>query len=587
MPKKKNATKKKTNAKSKKAGKIVDIYNIDSDKNVDMTKLERKPKRKKGKILFAAIVLLFILAAASVAGFFVFNKDFSSEKREVKVELNINTVEEMASGEQIEIEITYENKEDVAIKEGEITIHYPNGFYFQKAEPQANTSDNSWNIANVEAGAGGKITITGQLVGELDEEKEFTGFLTYKPINFNSNFQDTANKLVKINDTIVDLETSLPELAFSGQEVEYEVKFVNTSSLPLPNVKVEIAYPSDFTLASADPSADLGSNVWKYTELNPDEEIIIKIKGAIKGKSNENKEFKFQLGLEEPNGFVNKQVEKSNLILIVNPDINLTLEAPENVVPGEEVEYKIKIENISDIAISDIELKLEFTEGLTEKKSVTLDKIDNLKAGQADESTKKIVVKKKIKQGLSELKAKLSVKTGKVEGREFTFEQTAEAISKIKAEMQFSAQARYYDDDLTKLGNGPVPPKVGETTMYQVWWEVKAKGGDLKDIDITTTLPDSADKAEGITRGVEYNKDKKQIKWKIDELAKGETTQGVFTVYVTPVQSQVNKLLVLTKEAVANAVDVNTKENISLNIEKITSDLPNDPVASGQGVVEK
>jgi enoyl-[acyl-carrier-protein] reductase (NADH) len=84
-----------------------------------------------------------------------------------------------------------------------------------------------------------------------------------------------------------------------------------------------------------------------------------------------------------------------------------------------------------------------------------------------------------------------------------------------------------------------------------------------------------------------YDKTNKQIKWIIANLAEGESRKIAFTVFITPTKDQLNKLLVLTKETVVNAIDNNTNENISLNIERLTSDLPNDPAAAGKGVVEQ
>lgn len=570
----------------KKAEKIVDIYKQSELGEVDMTKMDRKPNKKKGLIIFLVIAFLFILAGAAVAGFMIFNTDFDGTQAG-KAEININSVNEIASGEKIELEIVYENKENTTINNGNITVHYPSGFYFQKANPQPNTDDNSWNIANVAAGAGGKITITGQLVGELEEEKSFNAFFTYQPENFKSDFQDTANKIVRINDTIVTVQTQLQELAYSGQEIEYQINFTNTSSLPLPNVKVMVELPQGFEITSTDPTADTSDNTWKYDELASQQEESIFIKGVITGDSKQEKDFKFQLGLEEPNGFYNLQVEKTDALMIVNPNLKLNLQGPEYIVPGEEIEYNISAENTSDIAIEDIKLQLDFSPGLTEKEKITLEDIASIQPGAKKEISKKIITNKKPKAGVTGLISTLSVASAKVEGQEVKLDKTAEFESKIKAELSFETQARYYDDDLTKIGTGPVPPKVGVPTSYVIWWDINAAGGNLKDITVTTTLPDEIDGITRSSKAVEYDRNTGQVTYSLDKLPKADSKRVSFTVMITPTKDQVNKLLVLTKETVINAVDANTKETISQNIERLTSDLPNDPAASGKGVVVK
>ena len=583
MPKKK---KKEKSEKPEKSDKIIDIYtDLDKDNKADMTKLERKVVNKKKKIIIFSLIALFVLAAASIAGFMLFNSSFTDTSK-AKAELTIKTVDTMASGEQIDLEITYENKEDVSIKSGTISLHYPEGFYFQKADPQPNLNNNTWNIANIAAGAGGKIKISGQLVGELQEEKEFSGFFTYQPINFNSDFQDIDKKVVKITDTIVTLDTKLPERARSGQEIEYQIKFKNTSSLPLPNVKILIAYPKEFTPASAEPEASVSSNIWQFSEIASNQEQEIKIKGTIKGESKAIAEFKFQLGLEEPSGFFNVQVEKNDKVTIANPNLSLKLTAPEYTGLGSSIEYKVDLENTSDIEISNIVVAIDFPDSFFEQSSATLEKVEILKPQENKTLTYKTEIKKKVESDINTIKATAKIKSATVAGENVAFEQTAATESKLKASMQFISQGRYYGDDLTKLGSGPIPPKVGQATSYMIWWDIRAKGGDLKDIEITTTLPEYINKVEISTEDLVYDKKTNQVKWTITSLAQGENKRGVFNVYVTPTSDQFNKLLVLTKETVVNAIDVNTNESLSASGDKITSDLPQDPIASGKGVVE-
>lgn len=578
--------KKKKAKKIEKSDKIIDIYtDLDKDKKVDMTKLERKIVNKKKKIIFISLLALFVLAAASIAGFMFFNNSFTDAAKG-KAELSINTVDTMASGEQIALEIIYENKEDVSIKSGTISLHYPEGFYFQKADPQPNINNNTWNIANVASGAGGKIKITGQLVGELQEEKEFSGFLTYQPINFNSEFQDIDKKIVKITDTIVTLQTKLPERSRSGEEIEYNLKFKNTSSLPLPNVKVLVNYPKEFTPVSAEPEASVSNNIWQFAEIASNEEQEIKITGNIKGESKAIAEFKFQLGLEEPNGFFNVQVEKNDKITIANPELGLKLTAPEYASLGAGIEYKVDLENTSDIEIKNIEVGLDFQDNFFDQSAVTLEKIESLKPQEKKTLTYKTDIKKKIEGDVNIIRAAAKIKSASVAGENATFEQTSSVETKLRAAMQFTSQGRYYSDDLTKLGSGPIPPKVGQTTSYMIWWDIKAKGGDLKNIEITTTLPEYINKVEISTENLVYDKATNQVKWSIDNLRQGETKRGVFNIYVTPTSEQLNKLLILTKETVVSAIDVNTNESLSSAGDKITSDLPQDPVASGKGVVE-
>ncbi|MBU1933816.1 hypothetical protein KKE87_01040, partial [Patescibacteria group bacterium] len=64
--------------------------------------------------------------------------------------------------------------------------------------------------------------------------------------------------------------------------------------------------------------------------------------------------------LLEPDGKFNLQVEKSSLILIVNPNLELSLSAPEFTQLGGEIKYKIKVKNTSEAEVNNLEITLDF-----------------------------------------------------------------------------------------------------------------------------------------------------------------------------------------------------------------------------------
>ena len=47
-----------------------------------------------------------------------------------------------------------------------------------------------------------------------------------------------------------------------------------------------------------------------------------------------------------------------------------------------------------------------------------------------------------------------------------------EIVVDINTGMVFKAEARYFNDDNIAVGSGPLPPKVGETTKYRIFWNI-------------------------------------------------------------------------------------------------------------------
>lgn len=559
---------------------ITSIYDLDEEGPVDMTKMEKKNNRGKWVAITTVIVLL--LAAAGYFGYRVFTHDFSSGNGEVALAMTVD--EKVASGDVVTIEVEYQNNQKVDIAEGEIELFYPKGFQFQSASTEPDDDRQKiWKIENVQPGAGGRIRIVGQLVGDKDENKEFSALLTYQPENFSQRFQETASATTTITSSIISVTTELPTQTQSDTEFEYKVTFKNTSKAALNNVQAVIQYPDGFTVISTDPEADRDNTQWRFSTLEPNQSETISVKGSAQGKSGKTKEFIFQLGVLEVDNSFNVQVEKSSLVVIVNPELDLSLETPQVVDQGAEVPVIVNITNASEAVVKNLKIKLELSSGFKEEE-YTFEVIPELAPFEDVQLTASIGLKKGANGGKQTVKA--IVDSASVEGKSVAFPNTATAEVVVRGEFTTSAEGRYFDDDLTKIGSGPLPPVVNNETTYVIRWKIRNGSNELKDFSMTTTLPETVIWNEDASEGVEYNSATRQVSYTVPSIEENTELTLDFSVRVAPTNDDLNKLLVLTGETVVSAVDTVTKERVDRTLERITTDLPNDEGAKGKGVVE-
>ncbi len=570
-----------------------DILNIYQDPTageapaeIDMTKLDRgEQKIWRKRLLLIGGPILF-LAVISFLGWWIFSGRSFSPAASNSVDFNLTGPAEIASGEIVELELAYLNNEKATLDSAEVSIHYPEGFYFQEAEPQpTGETNNTWRLSDIASGAGGKIKIKGQLVGEKNTTKSFSSLLIYRPANFQNDFQEVANHDIEINDSLIALTVDVPLRVQSGQEIEYRIKYKNTSDLPLPNLKVSLDYPAGFTPSEISPEPSTNNNIWLVDNLAENEEREIAVKGFLEGESGVNKQFTFKLGLLEPDGSFNLQIEKSTLLLIVNPDLELTLSGPATASPGEEIKYQVKIDNTSDLEIKNLEITIDFTGNSLKESQTVLETIDTLGPHQVKTLNYQTNVKKKLTGTSLEIRATAAVTQAEVEGENVSFEKTSQVDTKIKGEWQFSAAARYYADDLTKIGTGPLPPKVNETTTYVIFWQVTAGSNDLKDVSVSTVLPDDVLWVSTNNLNLEYDPGTRQVAWNLDQVDAQESKKGSFSISITPTPDDYNKLMVLTKSTVIQGQDSFLKETINQEIEQLTTDLSTDPAGQDKGVV--
>ncbi len=570
---------------------IVNIYASEAEETgevVDMTRLERAKKSYAKPIIIISLIVI-ILSSLTFLGYWLFNRESndSANTDNSRVALTLTSEEEdIASGDIITLDLSYQNNEKVSLESGELSIHYPDGFYFQQASVDpVDGTNNTWKFADLASGAGGKITITGQLVGEKNTQKSFSSLLSYRPSNFQQDFQEIANLDLTIEESLVDLDVTVPSRVQDGEEIEYKVKVKNTSELPLPNVKAVLDYPPSFDISKIEPEADQKDNIWVLNSLAAQEEVEFTMRGTISGESGENQEFKFKLGLLEPDGNFNLQVEKTSLLLIVNPDLKISLTAPETAGAGDELKYKVVLENTSDVTIKNLQVTLNFSGKNLNQEQAVLDTIESLGPHKEKKLTYTTNVKKKISKTSTDITATATITEAQIDGETVEFEQDASTTTKITSEFSLSSLGRYYTEDLTKIGDGPLPPQVNQKTTYVIFWQLTGGSNDLEDVTVQTTLPEEVVWEDSASDRISYDSGSRQITWSLDELKADKNKEVQFSVSVSPVPDDLDKLLVLTEETVASAHDTFTDEQVSQNKDRVTTDLTEDEAAKDKGVV--
>lgn len=170
--------------------------------------------------------------------------------------------------------------------------------------------------------------------------------------------------------------------------------------------------------------------------------------------------------------------------------------------------------------------------------------------------------------------------------------------SPLKAELssQSSLQAfgRYYSQEGDQIGRGPLPPRVGKTTRYQIF--LVAKGGihPLKDAKVIGVLPKSVEWT-GLAPiqgdSLSFDNSTRTVSWNIGTIPialgkEPETVGSVFEVALTPHDDQTGKIQELIMHLSISSIDSLTGARISANAKPVSTHLYLDKKAQGKGVVQ-
>lgn len=619
-----------TKAKKDILKELTAIYKEPDGKIPDMSKIEHK-KRSKGKLILVCLAVFFaFLAGLSWLGFFILKPTkFSGEG----VRLEILAPTEVAGGEEVTYQIRWQNDEAIPLGQAEIEVHYPTQFVFKSAEPEVN-SGNLWKLGSIPVGGSGEIKISGQLFGEIDSFENLEAVLTYKPADFNSNFQKIARAQTKIKSSLLEISVQGPEKILVNDKVTYKIKYSVNSETSFQNIKIKVEYPEHFVFESAEPKNVTGDNsVWLIPSLEGGHEEQIEIVGAFVGDVEGSQELKAQIGFVIDDKFY-LQKEAVLAVEVIRGDTLLTLivngdNKDRALNFGDILNYSIVYKNNSQVEMADIEIKVTFettskdNKSLLEWKTLVDEAGGQVTGAQISENVRAGTItwtKRQIKnlaslgpgaEGTINFQIKIKdYDTVKEWGFEnFEIKSLAEMkITKmgglasepkvvgsnsiailLNSNLEFTSEARYFNDDNVAVGSGPIPPKVGEVTAYRIFWKLTNSLHEIEDLKVSAVLPQNinwSEKFELEAGNINFNPATREIIWTLNRLPLNVKSVGVnFEITVKPETKDLGKLLILLPSAKATGTDKVTGGHIVLNAGELTSNLDGDPQFEGRGIV--
>ncbi|MDP2683595.1 MAG: hypothetical protein Q8P20_00935 [bacterium] len=612
----------KENKKSKNLKSFSDFYKNRGEMKSELSKIEKKDPNRSKKIIAWVIVGLVIVLGVTLGGLFYFlNQEDKFGSESIDIEEIIPTL--ISSGDNVGITITVHNREAVDIIDAELIIQFPSDYKFNSSDPMPNNeANNSWSIGVIKSGSSKSIKLNGQIFGEINSSKEFKTILNYMPENFSSFFQKTDSFSLVINDSAYDLNLTVPTKVVNGFSSTYSVKITNNSEEDATNLQLSLTIPENLSVTSYNPEPDSGT-IWKIDELKSGEEFEVAYEAILEGEEGDMAEIKAEIGYTGDNNEYIVQKEKSAIVFVVNPQLVLNIEVNESEVGfpvsmGDTLNYKISYQNNSQSEIKDLTINAilqgeilnwnsladnndgEIEDDVISWDSSLIEDLTSLKPGDEGEILFSInlsnayVFSSDEEVNLSVVSSATAISDNVVDLDGGTLEVTSNEVeNKVNSKLDLRAEGRYYDDEYIKVGDGPIPPAVGETTSYKVYWFLQNGANEVSDVEVTAVLPVDVtwvDDTNVSAGNISFNSTTRTVTWTINKLPEhvGQyltELNAVFEISVTPIISDLGQVLILLNKSKLTATDSFTEEEITITQDIISSDLADDPLAIGDGLV--
>lgn len=555
------------------------------------------------------IIVLIFVAANFIKGWL--SVSFSKDK----VGLKITAPGEISSGEEIEFSVFYQNDNQLTLEDTKLVIDYPQGTYSLEGNE---LTQEIIELGSILPETKGVKNFKIRLAGEKGNVRTLAIKLNYQPENTSSRFENFTSFKMNITAALVGIYLTAPQKAISGEEISYNLDYINNSDQDFSDLKIELDYPLGFTLKTADPEPTEENNIWQLEQLKQDERGTIRISGILEGTEEENKTLKASISKAENDRFL-KYSQTSSITQIASSPLLISLflnnkerEEEISISSKEKLNYKIEFKNNADVALSQLSLKAYFQGKMFDFKTLKLNQrgffdslnnviiwgaagIDSLALLPPGQSGR-VEFSLSLKEDFSienfddknfQISARVEIETFNVPPQ-FNLEKLKiEKILFSKINTQVVLQAKgYYNETSSSIKNsGPIPPKANQTTTYTIHWQITNASNDLKDVEVTAVLPAGIKWQDAYTipedTELEYNGRTKEMVWKIDKLPAATgflipVYEAVFQIALTPSITQVGTTPVLSDESSLKGTDTFTEEFLESFSSAIPAYLPDD-----------
>lgn len=603
-----------------------DTRMIDHDKELShMAVAKRKQKQKRKQARRRAfhirwlVLFIFLGAFASfAAGWWIFKV---ADPSAGGVSFAIEAPETAKPGEEIEVMFVVTNNESVGLRNGELTIQWPEDIRVISAQPEArNEAQTTWDISDMDVRDTAIITVRIQVFGEEREVKNLNATLVYQLANFSSDFFANQTHSIVIGDPVLDVVVTAPVEVTPLVENQWRFSVTNQTEERLRAGNFVISAPRVLREIITEPEAETETDdvqtllVFEVDRLQPGEQQEFVVTGSFAPGSQGKELLTWRYGFVEDDVFTVIQ-EGEHTTFVIGDEVEIAVQINgveadqiEKLNVGESITMTLQAKNITELPLTKNTWTVSLPVGSIRSSSITSDY-----ATSFDEVSGSITITSDANESLSEIDPGDEIEipvtfqlrdfgsnTLSV-GVRFVTEigegEDAETASYSKdmrnipfaSVAQWHTSAHYYNDEGVQVGNGPHPPVVDQTTTYRIQWNIVslAQHGSAS---IRTTLPSSVawDNQSSATEGnITYNTSSRTVTWVIPnadvyDFSSGEL-QAWFDVAVTPSASQEGIVLALTGEhtfQISEGSTVNTLQGSALSTR-----LEGDLFGGGNGVV--
>ncbi len=434
----------------------------------------------------------------------------------------------------------------------------------------------------------------------------------------------SGEKEIYIRESGIRLTVTPRQIPGENSLFEIAVRYENLSGVSFKDASLEFKYPGSFSFSSASPAPSEGKGVWSLGEVRPRAEGTITIMGTLSQSQGGAVSIPVSF-VTEMNGEKFSLVEESAVLSAAQSPLLVSVLAGGRdqyvASVGVPVVYRFSVRNNTDAGLSDVVAVVSLKGVVFDFSRVetrgTYDSVNHTVRFTAAQIPRFRSLSAKESADLSITASLVSAFPMKTESdKNFTVGGTIEVTSptvphnstadktfvsvpfshKVAGDTDVVVQA-WRKDPWGIVNAGTLPLAPNKSTQYTVHWTIKNYATDVKEVKISSGLPQSV-RFTGVVRSNApttpvVNDRTGLVEWTLPLVPAGKGVvnsayEAAFQIEVTPNVTQSGGSIGFLEGTTLTATDVWTGTVISKQVERLDSSIPHDPTyKQGDDIVSK
>ena len=533
------------------------------------------------------------------------------------IAIDISGPVSVPGGTPVTFGITITNRNSVALKTADLTVHFPPGAT-DPADTTQSLEDVHEVLGDLEPGASVTKSVQAVIFGEQNSQKKVVADVTYGISGSSSVFTKENSYDVVVNASPITVAVSSLQETISGQDLTLKIDVKSNSTNTVKNVLLAATYPFGFKFKSASVQSTTADNrVWSIGDIPPGGTRTITVTGALTGEDTDVRAFHFAVGARSqnnPNSIATTFTETEQIVAIKKPFVSLAigLNSDNNRSEyvgsfGRPIVVNVKWANNLPETLSNVVITAHLSGNAYDKntvaaysgfyRSITDDMIWDQKtnpelasvAAGANGTVSFTITPSQSQASDGKLaNPMLTIAVSAAGDRTDSSNvpiSTGNTARNIRVASEVALSGRIIRSMSAIPNSGPIPPVAEKPTTYTVVWSVEPSINPISNAVVTATLPTYVPwvgQPNPPSEDVSYDKNSGVVSWNIGNLnapiAGGSARRDVqFQISLLPSVSQVGTSPILVNQAAFTGTDAWTGSTVQSSQGYLTTSFSTDP----------